>query len=70
MKQQLAHFEAHEIEEGETLRIQPCVSPVWDTAIAMVSLEEAGVDPSHPALGGGCRLVGGLADPMAAATGR
>jgi squalene-hopene/tetraprenyl-beta-curcumene cyclase len=50
VKQQLAHFEAHEIEEAETLRIQPCVSPVWDTAIAMVSLEEAGVEPMHPAL--------------------
>jgi squalene-hopene/tetraprenyl-beta-curcumene cyclase len=50
VKQQLAHFEAHEIEEAEALRIQPCVSPVWDTAIAMVSLEEAGVDPRHPAL--------------------
>lgn len=50
LKRQLAHFEAHEIEEAETLRIQPCVSPVWDTAIAMVSLEEAGVSPRHPAL--------------------
>jgi len=59
VKQQLAHFEAHEIEEGETLRIQPCVSPVWDTAIAMVSLEEAGVDPSHPAL---VEAAGWLAD--------
>jgi squalene-hopene/tetraprenyl-beta-curcumene cyclase len=50
LKQQLRYFEAHEIEEGETLRIQPCVSPVWDTAIAMVSLEEAGLDPRHRAL--------------------
>lgn len=50
LKRQLAHFEAHEIEEDDTLRIQPCVSPVWDTAIAMVSLEEAGVSPRHPAL--------------------
>ena len=34
----------------DTIRVQPCISPVWDTAIAMVSLEEAGLDPSHPAL--------------------
>ena len=50
LKRQLGHLEAHEIEESDTLRIQPCVSPVWDTAIAMVSLEEAGVSPRHPAL--------------------
>ncbi|MGA2846272.1 MAG: squalene--hopene cyclase [Candidatus Acidiferrales bacterium] len=40
----------YEIEEDDTIRVQPCISPVWDTAIAMVSLEEAGVDPAHPAL--------------------
>jgi len=31
-----------EIEEADTIRLQPCVSPVWDSCIAMVSLEEAG----------------------------
>lgn len=43
---------AYEIEEetDETLRMQPCISPVWDTGIAMVSLEEAGVAGSHPAM--------------------
>jgi len=40
----------YEIEEHGGLRVQPCISPLWDTAIAMVSLEEAGVDPSHPSL--------------------
>jgi len=30
--------------------LQPCVSPVWDTCIAMVALEEAGLAPDHPAL--------------------
>ena len=44
---ELARFE---IEEGDTIRVQPCVSPVWDTAIAMVALEEAGLPPDHPAL--------------------
>ncbi len=44
---QLARFE---IEDEETLRLQPCLSPVWDTAIAMVALEEAGLPPDHPAL--------------------
>src|SRR2546428_14078171 len=44
---QLARFE---IEEDDTLRVQPCMSPVWDTAIAMVALGEAGLPPDHPAL--------------------
>lgn len=39
-----------EIEEADTLRVQPCVSPVWDTAIAMVALQEAGLPPDHWAL--------------------
>ena len=43
-------FARFEIEDDETIRLQPCVSPVWDTAIAMVALEEAGVAPNDPAL--------------------
>jgi len=43
-------FARFEIEDNETIRLQPCVSPVWDTAIAMVALEEAGVAPDDPAL--------------------
>ncbi len=39
-----------EIEDADSIRVQPCVSPVWDTAIAMVALEEAGVPSDHPAL--------------------
>ncbi len=41
---------ALEIEEAGTLRLQPCTSPVWDTAIAMNALVEAGVDPDSPAM--------------------
>ncbi|HSY30606.1 MAG TPA: squalene--hopene cyclase [Verrucomicrobiae bacterium] len=43
-------FARFEVEDEETIRLQPCVSPVWDTAIAMVALEEAGVTPDDPAL--------------------
>jgi squalene-hopene/tetraprenyl-beta-curcumene cyclase len=39
-----------EIDDGRELRLQPCVSPVWDTAIAMVAIEEAGGSPDDPAL--------------------
>lgn len=41
---------ALEIEEEETLRLMPCTSPVWDTAIAMNALLEAGLPPDSPAL--------------------
>jgi squalene-hopene/tetraprenyl-beta-curcumene cyclase len=44
---QLGRFE---IEEDDTIRLQPCLSPVWDTALAMVALAEAGLPPEHPAL--------------------
>jgi len=47
---EIESLERYEIEEKDTLRVQPCISPLWDTAIAMVSLEEAGLDPAHPAL--------------------
>jgi squalene-hopene/tetraprenyl-beta-curcumene cyclase len=47
---EIREFARFEIEEGDTIRLQPCVSPVWDTCIAMVALEEAGVAPDHPAL--------------------
>lgn len=30
------------IEDGETLRLQPCLSPVWDTALSLIGLADAG----------------------------
>jgi len=33
------------IEEGDTIRLQPCVSPVWDTGIALHALAETGLSP-------------------------
>ena len=39
-----------EIEEEDTLRLQPCTSPVWDTAIAINALAEAGVEADHPSI--------------------
>ncbi len=47
---EIGEFSRFEIEEHDTIRVQPCVSPVWDTAIAMVALEEAGLPPDHPSL--------------------
>ena len=38
------------IETDDTFRVQPCVSPVWDTALVMRSLVDSGLAPDHPAL--------------------
>ena len=38
------------IEEGDTIRFQPCFSPIWDSGIAAFALTEAGYDSSHPLL--------------------
>ncbi len=43
-------FAALFIDDPENFRIQPCLSPVWDTAINIISLAESGVSPEHPAL--------------------
>jgi len=50
LAREVSFLERYEIEQEGSLRVQPCISPLWDTAIAMVSLEEAGLDPSHEAL--------------------
>ncbi|MBE8997417.1 squalene--hopene cyclase [Nostoc sp. LEGE 12447] len=36
------------IETENSYRVQPCVSPVWDTAWAMRALVESGFAPDHP----------------------
>ncbi len=41
-------FEALGIEEENTFRMQPCKSPVWDTAYALFALGEAGVARNDP----------------------
>jgi squalene-hopene/tetraprenyl-beta-curcumene cyclase len=44
----LDEFEKLGIEEGDTFRMQPCVSPVWDTAYALYALGESGVPSNDP----------------------
>ena len=39
-----------EDEEADTARLQPCKSPVWDTAIAVRALAASGVRPDNPAM--------------------
>jgi squalene-hopene/tetraprenyl-beta-curcumene cyclase len=46
----LAALEDFTLELGDRLRLQSCISPVWDTALAVRALAAAGVPPAHPAL--------------------
>ena len=50
VRRAMDELEALEIEEGDTLRLQPCMSPVWDTAIVMNALAEVGIGPDDPAM--------------------
>ena len=38
------------VDDPEDFRIQPCLSPVWDTAINVIALAESGVPPEHPSM--------------------
>ena len=40
---QIRELEKLEIEEGDTLRVAPCFSPVWDTALALNAMIESGL---------------------------
>ncbi|MFN6518188.1 MAG: squalene--hopene cyclase [Nostoc sp. CreGUA01] len=38
------------IETEDCYRVQPCISPIWDTAWAMRALIDSGFAPDHPAV--------------------
>ena len=55
----LAGLEGFTIVEGDERRLEACQSPVWDTALALVALGDAGLSPGHEAIERGARwLVG------------
>lgn len=47
---QIGELERLEIEEGDTLRVQPCKSPVWDTALSINALAESREDAVRVAI--------------------
>ena len=49
-----------EHETDDRVRIEPCFSPVWDTAIVTICLHESGLDPHHPALSKAVEWMGRL----------
>jgi len=50
MRKGVEGFKGFAIEEDDTLRVQACVSPAWDTCLAMIALEDSGTPPDSPIL--------------------
>jgi squalene-hopene/tetraprenyl-beta-curcumene cyclase len=46
----LGGLERFTIREDGMRRLEACQSPVWDTVLSMTALEDAGLEPDHPAL--------------------
>jgi squalene-hopene/tetraprenyl-beta-curcumene cyclase len=42
---------------GPSRRLEACQSPVWDTALALIALADAGLAPEHPAMHAGARWL-------------
>lgn len=50
MVKSLAGLDSFEIRDGDMRWLECCQSPIWDTALAVVALGDAGVAPDDPAM--------------------
>ena len=50
MKKGIEGFEGFGIAEGDTWRVQACISPVWDTCLVVIGLLNSEMSPDHPAV--------------------
>ncbi len=50
IRSQIKEIENLGVETAQSLHYQPCVSPVWDTALAANALVESGMPADHPQL--------------------
>ncbi len=50
MRRGVEGLEVFALEDGAGWRFQACMSPVWDTAWAVLALRRAGLSPQHPRL--------------------
>jgi squalene-hopene/tetraprenyl-beta-curcumene cyclase len=50
MRRGIEGIDTFMIEEGQSRRLEACQSPVWDTALALVALADAGVKGEDPAV--------------------
>ena len=55
----LAGLDSFTIEDEAGRRIEACQSPVWDTALAVLALLDAGFDPGHEAVARGALWLAG-----------
>jgi squalene-hopene/tetraprenyl-beta-curcumene cyclase len=57
MQAALAGLDGFLIHDDRGRRVEACQSPVWDTALAVVALADAGVPASHPAMSSAARWL-------------
>jgi squalene-hopene/tetraprenyl-beta-curcumene cyclase len=57
MRKGMAALDFFTLKEDDRLWLQSCISPVWDTALAVRALVAAGCKPSHPALKKSCNWL-------------
>jgi squalene-hopene/tetraprenyl-beta-curcumene cyclase len=57
MRWALRQLEDLMIEEDDTVRLQPCFSPVWDTALALNALAASGLTGEHPGIARAARWL-------------
>jgi squalene-hopene/tetraprenyl-beta-curcumene cyclase len=50
MRAGLEGLDRFTVRTNKTLWLEACQSPVWDTALAIIALRDAGLEPDHPAL--------------------
>lgn len=50
LRKALGEIEALEVHTPESMHLQPCFSPVWDTPLTLSGLIESGLPQEHPAL--------------------
>jgi squalene-hopene/tetraprenyl-beta-curcumene cyclase len=50
MRRGLDGLESFTVEEGAVRRLEACQSPVWDTALALIALTDAGIAGDDPAI--------------------
>ncbi|MCH7504573.1 squalene--hopene cyclase [PVC group bacterium] len=57
IQKELHELEKLEVDLGDSMRMQPCFSPVWDTAICSIALAESGLKRDHPSLVNACNWL-------------
>src|SRR5579885_1035876 len=50
LQHELQELKKLEHQTEDSVRIEPCFSPVWDTAIVAICMRESGVPADHPAM--------------------